>query len=43
MKIQTRRNRIHTRRYRIHVIGVTRLILTGYVYGKPEPMNNIIT
>jgi hypothetical protein len=42
MKIRARK-RIHTHKYRIQVIGATRRILTGYVYGKPEPMNNIIT
>jgi hypothetical protein len=31
------------RRFRVHVIGLTRRLLTGYVYGKPEFLNHIIT
>lgn len=31
-----------TRRNRIHVIGLTRRLLTGYVYGKQETMGNAI-
>jgi hypothetical protein len=27
---------------RIHVIGLTRRLLTGFVYGKAEPMGNAI-
>ncbi len=29
-----------TRRNRLHVVGLTRWLLTGYVYGKGEAMGN---
>jgi len=35
MKVRRRRNRIH-------VIGLTRWLLTGYVYGKTETQGNAI-
>lgn len=30
------------RRNRVHVVGLTRWLLTGYVYGKTETMGNAI-